>query len=303
MRLLVTGAWQDAGAHLDMLTAMGHEVAFLQQEKEPLPVDPAWVEGVICNGLFLHHPIEAFTSLRYIQLTSAGFDRVPMDAVRARRITIRNARGVYSVPMAEHALWGVLSLYHQGAFFLKNQRKARWEKHRGLRELAGKTVCILGCGSVGTECAGRFRAFGCRVVGVNRTVRENAAFDAILPLTALDEALAQTDVVVITLPLTEQTRGLMNDERLAVMKPGAVLVNIARGAIVDADALLRALDENLSGAVLDVFEPEPLAPESPLWHRPDVIVTPHNSFVGDGNAARLRAVILKNLEDYLADRK
>jgi phosphoglycerate dehydrogenase-like enzyme len=136
------------------------------------------------------------------------------------------------------------------------------------------------------------------VIGVNRTVRENDAYDMILPMERLEEALAQSDVVVLTLPLTDATRGLMNAARFAKMKSGAVLVNIARGALVDTDALLQALDENLSGAVLDVFDPEPLPSDSPLWARPDVIVTPHNSFVGDGNAARLNELILKNLKDY-----
>ena len=297
MKLLITGAWQGAKEHLDLLRSMGHEVAFLQQEKDALPVEADWVEGVICNGLFLHHPIEAFTGLRYIQLTSAGFDRVPMDAVKSRGIAIYNARGVYSVPMAEHAVWGVLSLYHQASFFLKNQTASRWEKHRGLVELAGKTVCILGTGSVGTACAGRFRAFDCRVLGVNRTVRENAAFDAVLPMEALEETLPQADVVVLTLPLTEATRGLMNAARLGRMKPGAVLVNIARGALVEESALIDALRSRLGGAVLDVFDPEPLAPESPLWTMENVIVTPHNSFVSDGNAARLNDLILKNLRE------
>ena len=296
MKLLVTGAWQGAKENMDALRAMGHEIAFLQQEKEALPVDPAWVEGAVCNGLFLHHPLSCFPNLRYIQLTSAGFDRVPMDEIRARGIEIRNARGVYSVPMAEHAVWGVLSLYHQARFFFGNQAESRWEKHRGLRELAGKTVCILGTGSVGTECAKRFRAFSCRVLGVNRTVRENPAFDAVLPMDALADALRQADVVVLTLPLTEETRGLMNAERLALMKPGAVLVNIARGAIVSERALIEALQGSLGGAVLDVFDPEPLAPESPRWTMENVIVTPHNSFVSDGNAARLNSLILGNLE-------
>ena len=297
MKLLVTGAWQGAKENMDALRAMGHEIAFLQQEKEALPVDPAWVEGVICNGLFLHHPLSDFPNLRYIQLTSAGFDRVPMDEIRARGIAIRNARGVYSVPMAEHAVWGVLSLYHQAPFFFENQAKSRWEKHRGLRELAGKTVCILGAGSVGTECAKRFRAFACRVVGVNRTVRENPAFDAVLPMDALTDALAQADVVVLTLPLTDATRGLMNAGRFASMKPGAVLVNIARGAIVEEQALIEALQSHLGGAVLDVFDPEPLSSESPLWTMENVIVTPHNSFVSDGNAARLCDLIFANLRE------
>ena len=297
MKLLVTGAWQGAKENLNALRAMGHEVAFLQQEKEALPVEPAWVEGVICNGLFLHHPLSDFPNLRYIQLTSAGFDRVPMEEIRARGIAVHNARGVYSVPMAEHAVWGVLSLYHQAPFFFRNQAESRWEKHRGLRELAGKTVCILGAGSVGTECAKRFRAFACRVVGVNRTVRENPVFDAMLPMDALTDALAQADVVVLTLPLTDATRGLMNAERLAHMKPGAVLVNIARGAIVEEQALIETLQSHLGGAVLDVFDPEPLSPESPLWRMENVIVTPHNSFVSDGNAARLRELIFNNLRE------
>ena len=298
MRLLVTGAWQGAKEHLDTLAAMGHEVAFLQQEKEALPVDPAWVEGAICNGLFLHHPLSGFPNLRYIQLTSAGFDRVPMDEVKAGGIEIRNARGVYSVPMAEHAVWGVLSLYHQAPFFLRNQAQARWEKHRGLLELAGKTVCILGTGSVGTACAARFRAFSCRVVGVNRTVRESAAFDAVLPMDALDDALAMADVAVVTLPLTDATRALLNAGRLGKMKSGAVLVNIARGALIEEAALMDALQNRLGGAVLDVFESEPLPPESPLWTMENVIVTPHNSFVSDGNAARLRDLIFANLREY-----
>ena len=298
MRLLVTGAWQGAKEHLDTLAAMGHEVAFLQQEKEALPVDPAWVEGAICNGLFLHHPLSGFPNLRYIQLTSAGFDRVPMDEVKAGGIEIRNARGVYSVPMAEHAVWGVLSLYHQAPFFLRNQAQARWEKHRGLLELAGKTVCILGTGSVGTACAARFRAFSCRVVGVNRTVRESAAFDEVLPVERLEKTLSDADVVVLTLPLTEATRGLMNAERLEKMKPGAVLVNIARGALIEEAALIDALQSRLGGAVLDVFDSEPLPPESPLWTMENVIVTPHNSFVSDGNAARLRDLIFANLREY-----
>ena len=295
MKLLVTGAWQGAKTHIDTLAAMGHAVVFQQQERDALVCDPAEVEGVIGNGLFLYHPIEAFSALRYIQLTSAGFDRVPMDAVRRRGITIRNARGVYSVPMAEHALWGVLTVLRGGAFFFKNQRERVWEKRRDLAELAGKTVCVLGTGSVGTACAERFRAMGCRVLGVNRTVRAGTAFDAVCPMERLDEVLAAADVVILTLPLTDETRGLMNAARFAAMKPGSVLVNIARGPLVDETALQDALRTKLRGAVLDVFRTEPLDPESPLWDCENVILTPHNSFVGDGSAARLDALILENL--------
>ena len=167
MNLLITGAWQEAREHFDEIKALGHSIVFMQQEKDVLPCDSGWVEGTICNGLFLHHPIDAFPNLRFIQLTSAGFDRVDMDYVQSHGIEIHSARGVYSIPMAEFALCGVLRLYKQTRFFEENRRAHRWEKHRGLRELFGKTVVIVGCGSVGTECAKRFSAFGCRVIGAD----------------------------------------------------------------------------------------------------------------------------------------
>lgn len=294
MHLLITGAWQDAREHIPELEAQ-HEIVFLQQERDELPCDPAWVEGVVCNGLFLYHPIESFPNLRYIQLTSVGYDRVPMDYVREKGIEIHNARGVYSVPMAEFAVAGVLQLYKQSRFFFENQKRHKWEKHRGLLELCGKTVLILGCGDVGTECARRFAAFGCRVLGVNRTVRENPAFASIAPLSALDEHLPEADVVILTLGLDESTFHILDAARLGRMKPGAVLVNLARGALVDTAALEAALPR-LGGAVLDVFEEEPLPASSPLWDAENVILTPHNSFVGDGNGEKLWKRIQKTLE-------
>ena len=148
MNLLVTGAFDCTEKELNMLCERGHEVVFMQQEKSPLPCEAGWVEGIIGNGIFLSHSIEQFTSLRYIQLTSAGFDRVPMDYVEQHGIEIHNARGVYSVPMAEFAVSGVLQLYKQSRYFHENQKAHKWEKHRGLTELYGKQVCIVGCGSV-----------------------------------------------------------------------------------------------------------------------------------------------------------
>ena len=296
MRLLVTGAWRCTSEQLNTLAQHEHNVVWMPNERDDLPCAYEEVEGVICNGLFLYHPIERFTNLRYIQLTSAGFDRVPMDYVAAHGIEIHNARGVYSIPMAEFAIGGVLQLYKQSKFFCENQKRGVWEKHRGILELFRKTACIVGCGSVGTECAKRFGAFGCRVIGVDLYPREDAHYEKMYPLSEIENCLARADVTVLTLPLTDQTRHLMNEVRFAAMKQGSVLVNIARGAIVDQNALLRALDEKMLGAVLDVFEEEPLAANDALWKQENVIITPHNSFVGDGNHARMLGVILSNLE-------
>lgn len=295
MNLLITGAWRCTQEQLEHISRLGHKVFFLQNEKDELPLPYESVEGVICNGLFLHHPIESFTSLRYIQLTSAGFDRVPIEYIKAHGIEIHNARGVYSIPMAEFAVSGVLQLYKQSLFFAENQKQHRWEKHRGLLELYGKYVCIVGCGSVGTECAKRFAAFGCTVTGVDIFPREDMHYAQITALDRLDDIIPAADIVILTLPLTKESRHLMNRQRLEKMKNGAVLVNIARGAIIDTAVLIEWLNEKRGAAVLDVFEEEPLEDSSALWQIENVIVTPHNSFMGDGNAERLEKVIFANL--------
>ncbi len=289
MNLLITGAWKEALSYIPTIEKSGHSVFFLQQERNEIDCDPAWIEGTICNGLFLYHPIEHFPNLRYIQLTSAGFDRVPMDYVKKHGITIHNARGVYSIPMAEFVVTEILSLYKDVGRFRANQEAHRWEKNRSLRELAGQTVVIVGCGSVGGACAKRFKAFDCRIIGVDVSIRKEEYFDIVVPIRALDEALKIADIVILTLPLTEETRGLINRERLRLIH--GILINIARGAIIDQEALLDWEGE----AILDVFEAEPLTEDNTLWMKDNFVITPHNSFIGNGNGKRLSELILSNL--------
>lgn len=297
MNILVTGAWKCTQEQLDEIRALGHEVIFMQNESDALPVEPEWVEGMVCNGLFLHHDINLFSNLQFIQLTSAGFDRVPMEEVNRRGIKICNARGVYGIPMAEFAVAGVLQLYKQSRFFYENQKKREWNKNRNLLELWGRQVTIVGCGNIGQECAKRFAAFDCRIVGVDIFEAELPHIASMVHISRLQEVLPQSDVVVLTLPLTEQTRRLFDEKVISAMKPGAVIVNIARGGVVDTDALVAGLQTHLGGAVLDVFEEEPLQADSPLWEMDNVLISPHNSFVGDNNGQRLARVILENLQN------
>lgn len=299
MELLVTGAWKHTEDQLDKMRNMGHSVTVLSDESEDMPISYDSIEGVICNSLFLYHDIRKFTSLRYIQLTSAGLDRVPLDYIKEHSIELHNARGVYSIPMAEFVVFGVLQLYKHGKLFLNNQKQHKWGKHRGLLELYGKTVCIVGCGSVGTECAKRFRAFGCSVIGIDKYPREDVSFQKILPVEETKTILPQSDIVILTLPLDEQTRHFIGNEELAMLRNGTVVVNIARGAVVDTEALLEQLRAGRIFAVLDVFEEEPLTAEHPLWDMDNVIITPHNSFVGENNADHLFEVISINLENFV----
>lgn len=293
MNVLVTGAFQLNSEELAALETVGHRVFVHPDERIPVE-QPERYEAVVCNGLFLHSPIERFTSLRLIQLTSAGLDRVPLDYIRNHGIELHNAAGVYSVPMAEFAIGGILQLYKQSRFFAANQAQRKWEKHRGLLELSGKRACILGCGDVGREIAKRLKAFGCHVTGVNRTVRVLPDFDEVFPLDKLAETAAACDILVCCIALTPKTRGIVSKEIFGCLHDDAIFVNVARGALADEAALTKWL-QNGGRAVLDVFEEEPLPESSPLWDMENVVLTPHNSFVGDGNRERLWTRIKESL--------
>lgn len=299
MKLLLTGAFKYTDEQIEYIKSLGHKIVFIQDERGKINFDVSDVEGVICNGLFLYNDIEQFGSLKYIQLTSAGLDRVPIDYVNEHCIKIYNARGVYSVPMAEFALTGILELIKQSRFFYENQKKCVWEKSRTLGELSGKTALIVGAGNIGAEVAKRLKAFDVTVIGVDITNDERPYFDKVELLDNLDEQLKNADIVVLTLPLMDSTRGMFNKSKFDLMKNSAIFVNIARGPLVVEKDLIKALeDKKISGAVLDVFDKEPLDANSPLWKMDNVILTPHNSFVGENNNKRMFDVIISNLENY-----
>lgn len=296
MKTLVTGVFALDDARRCALEALGLELTFHKDERIPV-ANPEQFEAVICNGLFTFQNIEAFENLKYIQLTSAGMDRVPMAYIRSHGITIRNAAGVYSVPMAEWTVLRLLELYKNAPALHDNQHATRWEKDRTWLELAGRTACIVGFGAYGMQTAKRLKAFGMEVIAVNRSEKDSPFVDRWYPLDRLDEALAEADAVILAIALTEDTRDLINRHRLGRMKADAVLINAARGGLVDEDALVEALDAGrLSGTALDVFRTEPLPEASPLWHHPKVLVSPHNSFVGSNNQTRLTNIVLNNLK-------
>lgn len=300
MNILITGAWAESNKYLEEIESLGHKTFYLQNEKDELPCNPSIIEGVICNGLFLNHPIESFTNLKYIQLTSAGFDRVPMAFIKSHDIEIHNARGVYSIPMAEYAVSAVLQIYKKAASFREKQISKTWIKDRNLIELYGKNVCIVGCGSVGTECARRFNAFGCTARGIDVSPYESPEYKEMLEIDCIADVIRVSDIVILTIPLSDNTYHLINSELLSYFKDGSVLVNISRGGIVDTNALIEVLSTHRISAVLDVFENEPLVSDSPLWQMENVLISPHNSFVGNGNSTRLSNVILNNLYKYFS---
>ena len=299
MKTLVTGALGATREELNMLEGLGLDITLHPDERQPV-ANPEQYEAAICNGLFQWNDIAAFSNLKYIQLTSAGYDRVPMDYVNAHGIAIHNAAGVYSGPMAEWTVMALLELFKNADKRRENRLARRWEKDRSWRELSGKTACVVGFGAYGQAVAKRLKAFDMTVRVVNRTKKDSPFADSFHPLEELEQVLAVSDVVVLAIALAEETESLIASQQIKAMKPGAVLMNAARGGLLDEDALADALQSgHLSGAALDVFRQEPLPESSPLWTAPNVILTPHNSFIGEGNHRRMMEVVKENFKTYL----
>ncbi len=300
MELLITGAYQCSQIQLDKIASLGYKVTFIQDERIKLDIDVSKFQVIICNSLFLYNDIAKFSNLKMIQLTSVGLDRVPNDYIFDHNIEIYNARGVYSIPMAEWAILKILELYKDTNHFHHAQYTKNWNKKRDLYELYGKKACVLGIGNVGLEVAKRLKAFGVYVIGVDLFSHGQEYVDEVYHIKQIDTAISQGDIIVITLPLTEETKHLLNAERLTLLKDNAVIVNIARGAIIDENALINAMiSGKLLGAALDVFEQEPLAKESELWEMHNVLITPHNSFISHSNNERLNNMIYTNLEEWI----
>jgi phosphoglycerate dehydrogenase-like enzyme len=251
----------------------------------------------------LDHLLARAPKVRWIHSVSAGIDRVATPTVRARGLTVTNARGVFSRPIAEYVVMMMLAIARQLPQLLELQRERTWQPLRG-RELSEMTLGIVGFGSIGSEVARLLAPFGTRILATRRRPERGAGDAANVELHGLDElelVLKASDVVLIALPLTEETAGMIGVAQLQQMREHAWLMNIARGRLIDDMALRRALEAGwIGGAVLDVFAEEPLPPDSPLYGTPHLIITPHTSWSSRRVADRSIELFVDNLRRFVA---
>lgn len=298
MELLITGSLGATEADLEAIRALGHHITLHPDERVPV-TDPAQYEGIIGNSLFYYGGHEGYDKLRYLQITSVGLDRVPLDWIKERGIVLKNAEGVYAPPMAEWTIMRILELLKQVPREMRRQLNGIYKKSWDWQELEGRQVLMIGFGPYGKEIARRLKPFGTSLWVANRTLREDPNVDAFYPLSDLPHLLPQADIIILALALSNETRHILDRHRLLSLKPGALLINGARGALIDEEALIEALKNGpLRGAALDVFETEPLPADSPLWKLENVLLSPHNSFVGQENHRRMMEIVLRNLKEY-----
>ena len=250
----------------------------------------------------LDHIVTRAPRLRWIHSASAGVDRVSTPVVRERGLTVTNARGVFSRPIAEYVVMMSLAIARRLPHLLELQRERTWQPLRG-RELSELTVGIVGYGSIGEEVARLLAPFGCRLLATRRHPERGAGEERVelMGLDRLDELLEASDIVIVAAPLTDTTAGLIGADQLSRMREDAWLINIARGRLLDELALRRALEAGwIGGAVLDVFSEEPLPQDSPLYATPNLVITPHTSWASDRVIGRSVDLFVDNLRRDVA---
>ena len=244
-------------------------------------------------------------NLRWVQATSAGIGEVVQEAgLTNAPFVVTTAAGVHAGPLSEFVVGGMLYLIKGFPLMERQKSKKHWQRYSG-GELSGKRATIVSVGSVGRHVGRTLSHLGVTVTGVSRRSDQATpdGFEAIVPVDELERALSGTDLLVICSPLTPQTRNLIGERELELLKPGAIVTNIGRGPVIDERALLRLLDTgHLAGAVLDVFEQEPLPPESPFWELPNVVVSPHSGSTTEGENNRITSLFIDNLQRFLEHR-
>lgn len=276
--------------------------------QEALPGQPVTQEDVDWAQVILGNVPAAMLygspALEWLQTNSAGVEAYIRPGVLAGDTLLTNATGAYGLAIAEHMLGMLLELFKKLELYRDAQKSGAWQSQGAVKAVYGSTVLVLGMGDIGGEFAARCKALGAKVIGVRRSPRPCPEYaDEVHLLEDLDSLLPQADVVAITLPGTDATRGLMSRERLAKMKEGAVLLNVGRGFIVDTEALCDALERgHLSGAGVDVTDPEPLPPTHRLWNIPTAVVTPHISgfYHLRETHERIVGIFLENLRHFQA---
>ena len=291
------------------LSGVPHRIVTLEADGMDLDADVAFISRDV-TGLSTKHEVLPATqayydamcrckSLSWVHTHSAGADRSIFTLLRQRGVLVTTSAGANASVVTQSALAGILALARHFPLLARAQQERRWAPLLGTglpRDMDGQTATIVGWGAIGQYIGQILTCLGMRVVAVRQSVKPSAPALETITFDTLPDVLPRTDWLVLACPLTPVTQGLVDAEALALLPPGACLVNVSRGEVVDEQALCEALAQGrLAGAYLDVFAHEPLAADSPLWDMPNVIVTPHSAGFSDGNGERVVRMFLANL--------
>ncbi|MDQ0273461.1 D-2-hydroxyacid dehydrogenase [Cytobacillus purgationiresistens] len=273
---------------------VGKDPSIWEDEAKDAEIILSWKR--LLNDSFADNP-----NLRWIQAWSAGINYLPLEKFEEKDIILTCAKGVHAYPISETIFAFMLAFTRKIDTYVKNQKDKKWNPSDIKHEIHGKTVGIVGVGTIGQETARIAKAFGMHVIGVRHSGNPLEYVDKMVTSLELDSILPKCDFIVVTLPLTKDTHHLFSKKQFELMKSSAYFINIGRGEITDEQALYTALkDGQIAGAGLDVFETEPLPTESPLWDLENVIITPHTSGSTEHYEERvIEQIFLPNFKQYL----
>jgi phosphoglycerate dehydrogenase-like enzyme len=299
-------AWTIQPAHVNELRRRFPHITFLHSTTRETDVELAESARIAFALALPKEAIARAAQLEWLHCSGHAVGHFPLADLAARGITVTNSRGVQAIPIAEHVIAGLLALARRLPQTIRDQQERLWRPNQLIGGespwvLSGQTLGVIGVGTIGEAIAVRAKAFGMRVLGMRRHPERGRppGFDEVLGPGAMDRLLALADIVVLAAPLTADTNLLLDADAIAKTKRGAIVVNIARGQLVDEQALAHALAEGrLGGAVLDVFTTEPLPPQSPFWTLPNVIITPHNSGFRTGHFDAVLDLFSENLTRF-----
>ena len=277
---------------LDDFDNPNHLVSSIKKIKKDLEViypfskdkiNPALVESdlptseIIIVGKFNKEMLKKARNLLWIHSTSAGVDKLLFPELIKSKIILTNSRGIHPIPISEHIFAAILCFQRRFKEHILNQEKKRWVYKRS-EELYGKTLLIVGTGEIGKRVAFLGKAFGCKTIGIKRTLEKINCVDEVYPIKDLNKVLPKADYIILCLPSTDKTKNIISQQQLNLMKPSSILINIGRGTAIDDNALIKALSsKQIAGAALDVFREEPLPSNHPYYKLDSIIITPHHS--------------------------
>jgi phosphoglycerate dehydrogenase-like enzyme len=270
-----------------------HEVVVARTPAEERDLVP---QAPIVTGLHLRDELlSEAANLRLFSCLYAGYDHLPLATLRARNVAVTTASGVHAPNMSEHVVGAILAFARAFPTAWRQGERREW-RHLESRELTEATVTVVGLGAIGRATVDALSGFDVHTIGIRRSPERGGPADEVLGPESLHDALARTDYLVLACPLTEETDGLIGSAEFATLPPGAVLVNVARGPVVDTDALVTALQrESIRGAHLDVTDPEPLPADHPLWGLDNVFITPHSAGYSPAYYTRRAEILAANV--------
>lgn len=296
MKLLVTNKYNDN--EIKQITDLGYDVIYMKESKAIVNETTKDIEVLVGYNPFKSLDISKLENLKYIQLSSVGIDQIPKNEVIKNNIQVCNNKGNYSIPMAEYIVMYILNVYKNSKKMYDKQNKREWRLDIDLQELTNKKVGFIGTGTIAQNATFRLAPFGVEIYGVNTNGRTVEGFSKCFSILEIDNMLEICDVIVITVPSTKETIGMIDKHKINKMKKGSVLINVGRGNIINEKDLIDNINR-FKGICLDVFNKEPLDKESPLWTFDNVTITPHNSWISDKNRDRTFKTIYENLKKYI----